>query len=151
MAVWKTSWTPIYIQNHEIHKNICIYEPETGQSVEKDRSEFPEIKETWRGFYKSLDSGVMGIFATDKGPVFFVNDRRYLLTEKEWDFEVESIGNNNIFSFWFDKKEQLKIDYKKTDDLGIHTYVEEDVIDFFVWMTKKKKSKTFIEFYTLEV
>ncbi len=91
MVNWKTAITPIYIQNHDIHKVICVYKPESGEFEEKDRSELLDLKETWRGYYKNTDKGLMGIFATDRGPVFFVNSERYLLPEKSWDFKVEPL------------------------------------------------------------
>lgn len=149
MVNWKTSITPIYIQNHDIHKKICMYNVENGAYVEKERTEFPELKETWRGFYKNANKDIIGIFATDKGPVFFVNDVMYLLTEKDWDFKVETLQDINLFTFLYDGKEQYRIQYQRTKDIGVHAYADEEFMDFFVWMAKKKESKTFIGFYTL--
>jgi len=129
---------------------VCIYKPESGEFEEKDRSEISDIKETWRGFYKDTDKGLVGVFATDQGPVFFVNDSTYLLTEGDWDFIIEEMGDKNAFTFYYNGQEQFKIEYIKTKDLGIHPYADEEFMDFFVWMSKKKESKSFIDFYILK-
>lgn len=150
MVNWKTKITPILIENFDSINHICVYKPENGEFVEKNRMDITELKETWIGYYKNTEKGLIGIFASDCGPVFFVNNERYLLTEGSWDFEISVIADYSHFSFWHDGKEYFNIDYLNEADIGIHPYADEEFMDFFVWLSKCKDSRTFITFYTVD-
>lgn len=61
MVNWKTSIRPIYIPNQDLYKLVCEINTQSGTIIEKERSELPDI-ETWRGFYKNTDTGLIGVF-----------------------------------------------------------------------------------------
>lgn len=73
MVNWETKINPIAIQNHDIYKMICLYNTITGDYDEIERSELKDLNRPWRGFYTQKSNDVIGVFATNKGPVFFIN------------------------------------------------------------------------------
>lgn len=153
MVNWKTKINPIFIQDNDVSDNICVYNTVTGENQIKTRSELgiQSINDTWIGFSKQNREDVIGIFATDLGPVFFVNEKMFPLAGHEWDFVVEKVSQEtNIFSFIYNSEKVLEIDYIKVMELGTHPYADEEFMDFFLWMAKKKESKNFIDFYTLK-
>ncbi|HBF36151.1 MAG TPA: hypothetical protein DDW50_02395 [Firmicutes bacterium] len=103
----------------------------------------------WIGVAQQNGTDIIGVFATDQGPVFFVNKQRYLLNGNEWDFSVKQKNTqNNTFRFVYNKVVVYEANYKRVTELGVHPYADEEFMDFYTWMTKKKISKTFIQYYT---
>lgn len=149
MVDWKTKINPIAIQNHDIHKIICVYNTLTGECNEIQRSELGGLNKTWRGFYTKKANDLIGVFATDKGPVFFVNSNMYLLAQNDWDFYVEVFSERNVFSFVYNSQVIYRLEYLRTKEFGIHAYADEEFLDFFAWMSKNKENKSFIDFYTI--
>lgn len=153
MVNWKTKINPIFIQDNDVSNHICVYNTVSGENQIVTRTELgiQSISDTWIGFSKQNGSDVVGVFATKCGPVFFVNKKMFPLVGNEWDFVVENVSEETmIFSFVYNFEKVLEVNYKKVIELGTHPYADEEFVDFFTWMSKKKESKTFIDFYTLE-
>ncbi len=153
MVNWKTKINPIFIQDNDVSNNICVYNTVTGENQIKTRSELgiQSISDTWIGFAKQNGEDVIGVFATNCGPVFFVNEKMFPLMGSKWDFVVGMVlEETNMFSFIYNDEKVIEISYKRVVELGTHPYADEEFMDFFTWMSKKKESKTFIDFYTLK-
>lgn len=149
MVNWETKINPIAIQNHDMYKMICVYDTTTGDCSEMERSELEDLNKTWRGFYTKKANNLIGVFATNKGPVFFVNSDMYLLAQNDWNFHVEVFPEKSIFSFVYNDEEHYKLEYTRPKELGVNPYADEEFMDFFVWMAKNKANKNFIGFYTI--
>jgi hypothetical protein len=151
MASWTTSKNPIYLQEHDTYNLICLYNTATGHYEKRTRQELglDSIEDTWTGFAKYADDDVVGIFATNNGPVFFINGNMYHLKDNEWDFFVER-GNDaiNIFSFMYNGGKVYETRYKKVTCLDVHAFADEAFMDFFIWMSLHKESPTFMDYYT---
>ena len=153
MVAWKTSINPIYIQDDDLFNNICVYNTITGWHDYKTRSELgiKTISDCWRGFSKQNGSDTLGIFASNIGPIFFINEKIYSLKNNEWEFLVKEINKDmNCFTFIYNGEIVYKAKYKRVKELGIHPYADEETMDFFIWMSKKKESPNFMDFYTVD-
>jgi hypothetical protein len=151
MVSWKTLMNPIYLQEHDTYNLICQYNTVTGHFEKKTRQELASVEDLWTGFAKYADNDVAGLFATNNGPVFFINENMYPLKENEWDFFVEQENDAiNIFSFVYNGKQVYETRYKKVTTLDVHAFADEEFMDFYTWMSLKKKSPTFIDYYTAQ-
>ncbi len=153
MVTWKTSINPIYIQDDDLSNKICVYNTITGDYEIKSSAELgiKTFSDCWRGFSKQNGSDTLGIFASDMGPIFFINEKMYPLKNNEWEFLVKNINKDmNYFTFIYNKEIVYKTKYKRVKELGIHPYADEETMDFFIWISKKKESPNFIDFYTID-
>ena len=154
MVAWKTSINPIYLQEHDVSAITCVYNTITGDYEIKSSAELgiKTFSDCWRGFSKQNGSDIVGIFASNIGPIFFINEKMYSLKNNEWDFLVKVIDNElNQFSFMFNEKLIYKTTYKRVKELGIHPYADEEFMDFFIWMSKRKESPRFMDFFTVDL
>ncbi|MGM9988788.1 MAG: hypothetical protein ACI35O_16400 [Bacillaceae bacterium] len=150
MIDWKTKINPIVITNHDIYKMICLYNTLTGECNEIERSGLKGLNKDWIGFYVKKGNDLIGVFATNKGPVFFINSNMYPLVQNDWDFDIEVLSSErNVFSFVYNGQEIYRLEYERTKLIGIHPYADEEFMDFFVWMSKWKESGDFLDFYTI--
>ncbi|MGE5416711.1 MAG: hypothetical protein ACM3UZ_08110 [Acidobacteriota bacterium] len=146
----KDSVVQIILRNHDVYERVGIYNIANGEFEEKLRSDLPDLKETWRGFYITNEKDILGLFASVQGPVFFVNNKMYLLSEKEWSFKIDALSDSkNIFHFYYGGIEEYSSSYTKPTDLSVHAYADEEFMDFYQWLLTKKDSKTFVSFYTV--
>ncbi len=153
MVAWKTSINPVFIHDHDVANRICAYDTVTGAYEIKTNIELgiKTISDCWIGFSKQNGSDTLGIFASNIGPIFFINEKMYSLKNNEWDFLVKVIDKElNQFSFVFNEKLIYKTTYKRVKELGIHPYADEEFMDFFIWMSKHKESPTFMDFFTVD-
>jgi hypothetical protein len=151
MVNCKTSIKPIYIQNHDVYKYVCEINTQSGTIIEKERTEGSHI-ETWRGCYKNTDTGFIGVFASDIGPVLFINQDTYALIKDDYDIELIKKGKNlkkREFTFCYKEKEIYRTEYDEVICYYANPYEEDEVFrDFFVWMYKNKTDENFYRYYT---
>jgi hypothetical protein len=153
MVSWKTLMNPIYLQENDTYNLICQYNTVTGHFEKKTRQELglDSIEDAWTGFAKYTDNDVVGVFASTNGPVFFINEKMYPLSENEWDFFVEPENDTiNIFSFIYNGEKVYETRYKRVTCLDVHAFADEEFMDFFIWMSLKKKSPMFLTYYTVQ-
>lgn len=138
MVDWRTSLGPIYIKNFNLFKYVCEINTQTGVIIERERSELPEEIKTWRGFYKDIDIGVIGLFASSIGPILFINQDMYPLIEGDYDIEWVKKGKDltrREFTFYYKGEEIYRIEYDEVECLYTNPYeIDEQVRDFFCWV-----------------
>jgi len=151
MVKWKTSVNPIYISNHDNSKMVCEIKNETGEFIEKERQELPEMINFWRGFYKNNELGFIGVFASNIGPILFINQTTYPLIKGGYDVKWLKKGkeiDKREFFIYYEGKEIYKIEYDEVKCLYINPYEEdEEFRDFYMWMYKNKDDDNFYNFY----
>jgi len=151
MVSWETSIRPIYIRNHDNAKMVCEINTETGGIIERLRTDMPETVKYWRGFYKNIDIGVMGIFASSIGPILFINQNYYPLIKDEYNIEWMKKGgglDKREFTFYYKDKEIYRIEYDEVQCFYTNPYEEdEEFRDFFLWVYDNKTNENFYNFY----
>lgn len=149
--VIKEKWTlePIYIRNHDKYNVVCEYYPDTGDFREVELSKEIEGK-LWRGSYYKVDENIYGVFASAKGPFFFENNKKYLINKYDYKIEVqESKLNYKTFMLSINNVEEIKIDYPVMPAI-VDPWADEEMIDFFFYMSKVYSRQGFYENFTLQ-
>jgi hypothetical protein len=139
------------IRSMDDTRQVCIYDTENrNYHIENDK-EFSIKRDI--GFCAILESGVYGVFTSEAGPVFFVNDQLYYLKNMNYIFThrhlEEKVGE---FTFTVDEKTELKIVYQITSLTDYDSWSSEKEVDFFQWLTnqheKQEDTQLFQDFYT---
>lgn len=126
---------------------IWEYYPPSGRCREI-RLEGELCADESRGFYVCTGSALVGLYASEKGPVFFVDRRQYVLEpghyrmehierEKTREFRL-SISGNEVYSVEYDKPRWID------DSLN-----DEEICDFFLWLHKRQNNTGFHSFFTV--
>ncbi|WP_144407038.1 hypothetical protein [Paenibacillus sp. IHBB 10380] len=112
------------------------------------------IKETtveyYRGFYINYQDHLIGIVATEKGPLFFYDRDHYLLQENSFRFILRHQGTENTFHFVWNGTTLLGISYLRVlcrEDSG--AWVDDHLNDFFFWLDLAVERRNFYSFYTV--
>ena len=132
----------------------CVYEVETGK-FEEIYDEFFKIKNQDRGFYIKTGDVVVGVVNHFRGPVFFVDNRKYFLKEENYEFMHTHLQDSKgKFQLIIDGKEIESLIYNKVKIVPNPWFgdnLEKDN-DFFQWLYQVEESEEekirFHEFYT---
>ena len=139
--------SPIYIENFDSQSKICEYSSEARREIPLE-----ELKEQGaaltKGAYVRNGERYIGVYASQQGPQFFVDALVYSLSEGNWDMEVSQDGDRKRFRFLWQGKEVLNLNYHEPYGYGTHFAADEELVDFYLWMSKKKGSQRFITYYT---
>lgn len=149
MVKWKTSVVPIYLRNREAYDRVCRFNPENGDYTEVERVELPDSLVLWRGYYKKIEKVFIGVFASEKGPVLFVNKQMYLLKKGLYRFNLVSLENENEFSFFYEGNEKFSIKYPRIKSLWTNPYEDEEFVDLIVWLYNNMNDEDFYNYYTM--
>ncbi len=90
---------------------------------------------------------------SQKGPVFFRDDKFYRLTEVNYRFEHENLDDKTgRFKLLIDNNIEIDVVYDKPKFTHFDTWNMEEDVDFFQWICQDQKSKSdkerFHQFYT---
>lgn len=151
MVNWETSITSIYIRNHDSSYTICEINTKTGEIIEKLRTSMSNTDKFWRGFYKNIDVGMIGVFASSIGPILFINQIYYPLIKGDYNIVWTKKGENldrREFIFYYLEKEIYREEYDEVKCLYTNPYEEdEEFRDFFLWMHGNMNNDNFYRFY----
>ncbi|HEY2491748.1 MAG TPA: hypothetical protein VGI33_02310 [Paenibacillus sp.] len=106
--------------------------------------------EYYRGFYINHQDHLIGIVATEKGPLFFYDRDHYLLQENSFQFILRHQGTENTFHFVWNGTTLLELSYLRVlcrDDGGV--WVDDHLHDFFSWLDLAVERRNFYSFYTV--
>lgn len=102
-----------------------------------------------KAFYINTPYGFMGAYASPQGPIFFINNEKYLFSDRTWEITVNK----------GEKQNQIIVKRKNKDDMifsNIHTcddpadiWQDENLDDPFIWLSIKKHDQNLIEMWTL--
>lgn len=102
-----------------------------------------------RGFYVNHNGQLIGIVATTKGPMFFCNDKQYLLKD-QFKFHLLHQPRTNTFLFEWNGEIKLHVTYKRILYKKGNALVDDMVQDFYTWLVAASSRKRFYNFYTVE-
>lgn len=140
-----------YIMNIDLIKELCVYDVDTGKyefKYNEDKLIKPNL-----GFFTRVRDDVYGVTESQKGPVYFRNNKFYYLSEVNYAFEHENLDNKTgRFKFLIDKKVEFDVIYDKPKFTDFDPWNAEEDVDFFQWVCQDQKSKAdkerFHQFYT---
>lgn len=141
--------TRIFIRNHDLHKYVCEYSQETGMCRELLREEMEaQNEQVTRGFYVRNEDLLIGVFASKEGPIFFCNESTFMLREPDWNMEVIQEQDDKLFRFHWAGEEVLSVVYKEPFGVGTHFGADDEFVDFYTWIAKRKQSDRFVPYFT---
>lgn len=139
---------PIFLRNHNVHKHILKYFPDSGQFEQVARSEL-EVQEA-RGFYVNVGSDFVGVYASHQGPTCFYNDRRFLLSDEACEVKLTTGKDKNHFALFWNGVEQFSVHYPQVKMTNFGAWTDEEMLDFFLWLAHSVSQEHFYTYYTLE-
>lgn len=147
--VIKEKWiiNSIYVENFDKHDFVCEYNPITGRYKERLRDEVDKIELTI-GYYTKTNDSLVGVFATDKGPILFKNDIQILLEQGKYQINIAEKLDKRIFCLTINGKREIEVEYEKPKYVNYDAWSDEEMVDFFFWLSKKNQKK-FHEYYTI--
>ncbi|PXV84109.1 hypothetical protein C8E03_1362 [Lachnotalea glycerini] len=140
-----------YIMNMDKIKELCVYDVDTGKYDFKyngDKLVKPNL-----GFFARVRDAVYGVTESQKGPVFFSNNKFYNLSEVNYEFEHENLDDKTgRFKLLIDNNVEIDVVYDKPKFTDFDPWNTEEDVDFFQWICQDQKSKSdkerFHQFYT---
>lgn len=147
--VIKEKWTmsSIYVENFDKHDFVCEYNPTSGRYKERLRDEIDSL-ELATGYYIKINDSIFGVFATAKGPVLFKNSIQILLEQGKYHMNVTKKLSKNVFCLIVDGKSEIEVEYETPKYINYDAWSEEEMVDFFFWLSQKNQKK-FHEYYTI--
>jgi len=133
-------------------RQVCIYNT-NDKSYHIENDEDFKLKRDI-GFCAIIEDNVYGVFKTEDGPIFFINDRMYYLKDIKYSFRHTHLEKKvGQFIFSIDGKTELKLVYSITTCTNYDAWSEEEDVDFFQWLTQKHKKlediERFYNYYTI--
>ncbi|WP_141676586.1 hypothetical protein [Pseudomonas bananamidigenes] len=114
-----------------------ISEERSGQGVPRNKA-----------FYVRFPGGFMGVYSSPEGPVFFVNDHKMLFSDPAWRVSVHKKMDVNEVFFAGLTKGDLAFEYSVVELDPLDPWSEEEFDDFYIWLTKKRNNREFIDIWT---
>jgi hypothetical protein len=137
----------IYLQNFDRFKDVLEHRDDGIYSI---KSKDDIVVEETNGVYVDQDGQIIGIYASVDGPVFILNDSEYLLKSNKLEFDVEEASmNEKKFTINKDNIKIFELKYPKNEFVDYDPWSSEDDVDFFHWLVKMSKKKSFMREYSL--
>jgi hypothetical protein len=136
----------ICVCNYCIGVQILRYNTETGRYVIREERPIP----SYSGFFEYCNDGVVGVYASEDGPILFHNERQYKMTEQTFEMRVVSDDEGNwdgVFHCSSEGKELFVVKYNRGPDLSLFLFSYEEC-DFFKWLKERNESPNFRSWYT---
>lgn len=140
-----------YIMNIDRIRELCVYDLDTGKYEFKDNGN--KLIKPNIGFFTKTRDDIYGVTESQKGPVFFKNNKFYYLSKLDYKFEHENIDDKTgRFKLLIENKIEVDVIYDKPKYTDYDPWNAEEDVDFFQWMCQDQKSesdkKRFHQFYT---
>lgn len=138
------------IRNMDNTKYVCVYDIDNVLYQEVVDGKF-EIKKDI-GFYIKKNEDIIGVMASLRGPIFFVNNILYVLNDCNYEMKfskvTDIIGN---FKLIVDSIVVEDITYEFPKFTDYDAWSRQEDVDFFQWLYQSQESKEekerFHEFY----
>jgi hypothetical protein len=101
-----------------------------------------------KAFYVRFSGGFMGVYSSSKGPVLFVNDRKFFFTDWTWSLSIQKKAGVNKVDFTGLTHDVLMIEYLPVELDPLDPWSEEQFDDFFIWLVNKRHDREFIGMWT---
>lgn len=105
------------------------------------------------GFYVKVTNDIVGVMESNRGPIFFFNNRLYYLTECNYKFQQSSLNNTTgNFKLIIDETVKEDITYNRPVYTDYDRWSSEKDVDFFQWICQLQEDVTskdrFHKYYT---
>lgn len=102
----------------------------------------------YRASYETYNGGFIGVMSSEKGPVFFINNKTYLFTDPSWKPLLQKHNDYNEFIIIQNDKEILKIQYTPPIIDDWDPWIDEDTEDLYYWLSTHKSNQELIREWT---
>lgn len=124
----------ITVYNYDDAGRVLEYDEAVGTYRERRKAEV--TKELSRGFYVNAGKDLVGVFASPRGPVFFVNDKRYPMHDPTFAVELHPGEKENEFIARHDSDPVFLFRYPRHTNWGYDNWsTEEESADWYLWLT----------------
>jgi hypothetical protein len=137
----------IYVK-HEYDRSLVLkcdrhYIPIAEEKLVGDR---PNCFASYLGF----PGGFLGTYPSPAGPIFFVNNQKYLFTDPSWHISVAKYGPENEVTFTGLIDGKLVFRYPAVELDPINPWSDEEHDDFFIWLMTHKDDPYTIRILTID-
>ena len=141
----------LYLERFSQHGTILAYEPERNSWNVFLRAQLEaRLSPSFNGYFEAQGASVFGVYATNQGPVFFAESKKWELKAKSYTAELSNISPGlNRFSLNSSEKKEFELEYKVSDHMGIDNWSDEENTDFFYWLNINITKPEFINRYTI--
>ncbi|GAA0849843.1 hypothetical protein GCM10008915_61640 [Bifidobacterium pullorum subsp. gallinarum] len=149
-------------KNQEVHHSVMKFirrfkDSSLHKAVGLELGSFRELEldagkdvQYCRGFYVHFNTKLIGIVATDEGPVFICDQEKFLLDEQTLHFLLQKNAEVNTFIFMWEGKVKLQIPYLRSLVEYNGKWVDDSIFDFFSWLYEASGRKRFYSYYRLK-
>lgn len=134
------------IQRRDIFNKALIYRVHQGPISEIEKKD-PGVVTELKANYVEVNGSFWGVYSSEKGPVFFVDAREFILADPGLLF-VHRKSNDKYFFEVIYQSESIKSIYYDPWIVDFDCWSDEDSFDFFISMVSFKGDKKLIEFWT---
>lgn len=112
------------------------------------RFEGEQFADASRGFYVETGDVLVGLYASERGPVFFVDDCHYVLKAGQYHMELSERTKLKVFRLAIQGRETFSLEYEKPGWID-DSLVDEETSDFFLWLYRRQNTHGLHAFFTL--
>lgn len=125
---------------------VCEYYPPSGghREILLDGNRTEDV---CRGFYVCTDDAVIGLYASQRGPVVFRNAQEYVLRAGAYAMELVEKERTRVFRLTVSGEEAFSVEYRRPQWID-DAPVDEETADFFLWLYRGQKDPRFHTFFT---
>ena len=138
----------ILLRHYARPAQVLRYVPETGEH-ETIAGPIHDLIAA-RGYFEVVDGKVVGAFASEDGPVFFVGGERLSMGDPGFAIEWERGEREHRFAVQWRGALRFEARYAPKTDWGWDNWsADEESADFLLWLYNSVRGDRFHDFYTL--
>lgn len=139
------------IRNMDDTSIVCVYDINNIMYKEIVDENYKIKKDI--GFYVNVNNDIVGVMESNRGPIFFINNQLYYLTECNYKFEQTNLNETKgNFKLIINEKVKEEIMYNKPVYIDYDQWSSEKDVDFFQWICQSQENVTskdrFHKYYT---
>lgn len=139
------------IRNMDDTSIVCVYDINNITYKEVVDDNYKIKKDI--GFYVKVINDIVGVMESNRGPIFFFNNRLYYLTECNYKFHQANLNDTTgKFKLIIDETVKEDITYNKPVYTDYDQWSSEKDVDFFQWICQSQENVTskdrFHKYYT---
>jgi hypothetical protein len=135
----------IYVRHKNVPGRVLVCDSDYRPLSEEISAQY---KPRNKAFYTACAAGFIGVYSSSRGPVLFINERKFLFADAAWSVSVQKGGATNRVTFTGLEQEPLTFDVPVTELDPLDPWSEEQFDDFFLWLETKRSDRELIAMWT---
>ncbi|WP_040551352.1 hypothetical protein [Rheinheimera nanhaiensis] len=98
--------------------------------------------------YIKHDGKFIGVYASGKGPVMFINETVLPFVNQSWTVTLAKLNGRNQFIVQQDGRELFKTDYQPPAPDDLDPWSDAESVDLFSWIAAKRNDSEIFQMWT---